>query len=181
MQTVTALGTALLQWCFSSRNFGAFPTVSAGTGTGADVDNKLQVYFLEKKRKKQTPKPERNSHKQHKQHRPQYLQELWWRWTLDERVLETEWRSIRQLKQRQQQQHKRGQKQQEKQKANNWTWCKRFHLQKFPQPCRILHRHRARLKHFVGKIERWDHDPGTGDHQIPVSHKETNWCRVIDS
>ena len=34
----TALRAALLQWCYSSRNFGANPTVSAGNGTGADDD-----------------------------------------------------------------------------------------------------------------------------------------------
>ena len=35
-----ALRTALLQWCHSSRNFGANPTVSAGNGTRADDDCK---------------------------------------------------------------------------------------------------------------------------------------------
>ena len=43
-----ALRTALLQWCCSSRNFGANPTVSAGNGTGADADNKMQVDSLKK-------------------------------------------------------------------------------------------------------------------------------------
>ena len=54
--------------------------VSAGNGTGADDDNKKQVDPLKKgkeKGKKQTPKPERNSHKQHKQHKHQHPQELW--------------------------------------------------------------------------------------------------------
>ena len=31
-----ALRTALLQWCYSSRNFGANPTASSGNGTSAD-------------------------------------------------------------------------------------------------------------------------------------------------
>ena len=39
----TALRTALMQWCYSSRNFGASPTVSAGNGTGSDDDNRMQV------------------------------------------------------------------------------------------------------------------------------------------
>ena len=30
-----ALRTALLHWCYSSRNFGAYPTMTAGNGTGA--------------------------------------------------------------------------------------------------------------------------------------------------
>ena len=37
-----ALRTALLQWCYSSRNFGANPTASAGNGTSAD-DDPMQV------------------------------------------------------------------------------------------------------------------------------------------
>ena len=32
-----ALRTALLQWCYSFRSFGAIPTVSAGNGTGAEM------------------------------------------------------------------------------------------------------------------------------------------------
>ena len=43
-----ALRTALLQRCFSSRNFGASPTVPAGNGTGADDDNRMQVDCLKK-------------------------------------------------------------------------------------------------------------------------------------
>ena len=34
----TALRAALLQWCYSSRNFGANPTASSGNGTSADDD-----------------------------------------------------------------------------------------------------------------------------------------------
>ena len=41
-----ALRTVLLQWCYSSRSFGAIPTVSAGNETGADDDNKMQVDSL---------------------------------------------------------------------------------------------------------------------------------------
>ena len=43
-----ALRTALLQWCYSSRNFGANPNVSAGNGTSADEDNRMQVDSLKK-------------------------------------------------------------------------------------------------------------------------------------
>ena len=42
-----AFRTALLQWCDSSRNFGANPTVSAGNGTSAD-DDRMQVESLKK-------------------------------------------------------------------------------------------------------------------------------------
>ena len=40
--------SALLQWCYSSRNFGANPTVSAGSGAGADDDNRMQVDSLKR-------------------------------------------------------------------------------------------------------------------------------------
>ena len=46
-----ALRTALLQWCYSSRNFGANPTVSAGNGTSAD-DDWMQVDSLRKGKEK---------------------------------------------------------------------------------------------------------------------------------
>ena len=42
-----ALRAALLQWCYSSRNSGANPTVSAGNGTSAD-DDWMQVDSLMK-------------------------------------------------------------------------------------------------------------------------------------
>ena len=48
----TALHTALLQWCYYSSNFGAFPTVSAGNGTGADDDNRMQVDPVKKGKEK---------------------------------------------------------------------------------------------------------------------------------
>ena len=43
-----ALRAAFLQWCYSSRNFAAAPTVSAGNGAGADDDNRMQVDSLKK-------------------------------------------------------------------------------------------------------------------------------------
>ena len=58
-----ALRTALLQWCFSLRNFGASLTVSAGDGTGADGANMMQVDSLKnsKEGQRQTPKPEKGT------------------------------------------------------------------------------------------------------------------------
>ena len=56
-----ALRTALLHWCYSSRNFGANPTVSAGNGTSAD-DDRVQVDSLKKAKgegKGEHKKPER--------------------------------------------------------------------------------------------------------------------------
>ena len=47
----TALLAALLQWCYSSRNFGANPTSSSGNGTSAD-DDRMQVDSLKKGKKK---------------------------------------------------------------------------------------------------------------------------------
>ena len=47
----TALRAALLQWCYSSRNFGATPTASSGNGTSAD-DDRMQVQSLKKGKRK---------------------------------------------------------------------------------------------------------------------------------
>ena len=47
------LRTALLQWCYSSRNFVANPTVSAGNVTSAD-DDRMQVHSLKKGKGGQT-------------------------------------------------------------------------------------------------------------------------------
>ena len=52
MQTVNVLRQALLQLGYCSRNFGASPTVSAGNGTGADEDNRMQVDSLKKVKRK---------------------------------------------------------------------------------------------------------------------------------
>ena len=46
-----ALRAALLQWCYSSRNFGANPTVSSGNETSAD-DDRMQVDSLKKGKRK---------------------------------------------------------------------------------------------------------------------------------
>ena len=44
----TALRAALLQWCYSSRNFGANPSASSGNGASA-VDDRMQVDSLSRK------------------------------------------------------------------------------------------------------------------------------------
>ena len=93
---------ALLQWCCSSRNFGANTTVPVGSGTSAD-DDRMQADSQERQGEgqRQTPKPERKSHEQHDQndqhelYRHQHVQELWKNWTLGEGLLETRWRSVR--------------------------------------------------------------------------------------
>ena len=115
-----AFQTALLQWCYSSRNFGANPTVSAGNGTSAD-DEPMQVDSLEKSEgegQRQTPESEWKSHEPHKQHEPyrhQHVQELWRNWTSGERLLETSWRRLRQSHQ-EQQPHAERQEPQERQR-----------------------------------------------------------------
>ena len=91
-----ALRTALLRCCDSSRNLGGSSKTSGKNGTGADDDNRTPVDSLQKGKlegQRQTPKPDRNSHKPHKQRRHQHLQELWWIGTRGERLLETRWRS----------------------------------------------------------------------------------------
>ena len=142
-----ALRTALLQWCHSSRNFGANPTVPAGNGTGADDGNRMQVDSLKRRQgegQRHTLKPERKSHEQQKQHE-QYrtvteldigrktagdqMEEL----TTTPPVTSTTHRKARTTRKA-------------KAKANMWTLWKRISLLTQPQPCRILHKHRAHLE-----------------------------------
>ena len=98
----TALRASLLQWCYSSRHFGANPIASSGNGTSAD-DDRMQVDSLKKGKRKgkgKNPTPERKSHDQHDQHdlyRHQHVHELWQTWISGERLLESLWRSVRQF------------------------------------------------------------------------------------
>ena len=94
----TTLRTALLHWCCSSRNFEATPTVSAGNGTGADVENRTQDDFLKKGKEKGKGKHP-NQRGVRTQHKHQHVQELWQNGTVGERLLDTRWRSIRQQQQ----------------------------------------------------------------------------------
>ena len=99
-----ALRTALLQWCYSSPNFGANPPVSAGNGTSAD-DDRMPNDSLKKGKKKGKGKHQNQKRKSHDQHdqdelyRHQHVQELWQNWTLGERLLEIRWRSVPQFHQ----------------------------------------------------------------------------------
>ena len=96
-----ALRAALLQWCYSSRNFGANLTVSAGNVTSAD-DDRMPVDSLKKGKEKGKGKP----HNQ-KGNRTtsatntsstdiKHVQELWQNKILGEGLLDTRWRSVRQ-------------------------------------------------------------------------------------
>ena len=108
-----ALRAALLQWCFSSRNFGANSTVTAGNVTSED-DDRMQVDSSKKGEEKVKSK----SHYQKgnrptsttntSSHRYQPVQELWQTWTLGERLLETQWRSTREFHQSQQPAERQG-------------------------------------------------------------------------
>ena len=90
-----ALRAALLQWCFSSWNFGANPTVAAGSVTSAD-DDRMQVDSLGKGEKQipQSGRKPSDQHDQHELYRHQHVQELWPNWTLGETLLETRWSSV---------------------------------------------------------------------------------------
>ena len=152
-----ALRTALLQWCYFSRNFGAFK--KNGKGKGKHKTRK------ELGQATQTSTPARTV----------ALSE---NGTLGGRLLETRWRSIRQLQQ-QQQQHRQRQEQQERQqaKANSWT-------ENSLDPVVSL----VDTEHDCGSLvqsrratTRLAHDPGRRDNQFTVFNKETSWCRVLAS
>ena len=128
LQLGTHANSAFFRTVFSQKMVLLFPklwriaTVSAGNGTGADDDNRVQVDSLHKgngKGKGKHPNKKGTHTCKQKQHRHQHMQELWLNGTLGERLLETRWRSIRQLKQQQQQQqqqHMQGQEPQEMQR-----------------------------------------------------------------
>ena len=61
MPTVQLFENALRQWCYCSRNLGAFPTTSAAIGTGADDDNRIEVdsQKLQEQGHRQTPNSEK--------------------------------------------------------------------------------------------------------------------------
>ena len=95
----TPTGPLFQQLCCNgvslSRNLGANPTVSAGNGTGPDDDNKMQVDSL-KKGKHPNQKGNRTSNTSNTSNSDINTCKNWQNWTLDERLLETRWRSLRQ-------------------------------------------------------------------------------------
>ena len=180
-----AFRTALLQWCYSSRNFGANPTVSAGNGTGADDDNMMQVESLNRGKEKGKGK-----HQHQKVARANNMSNTdintckncgrtghWakdcWRaggGPYDNPTSNNSYTQIRARTTRK-----------AKAKANKWTLWKRISLLKQLQPCRILHKHRARSelsRAIQSGTERLDHGC---DDQFRVFHKETSWCGVFAS
>ena len=182
-----ALQTALLQWCYSSRNFGVNPTVSAGSGTGADDDSRMQVDPLKRgkekgKGKHQNQKGNRTKNtKQHEQYRHQHVQELWQtldtgRKTAGDQVEEpTTIPPVTTATHRKARTTGKATA-----KANKWTLWKQISHLKQPQPCRTLHKHLA----LIGELscisrrgtERFDRGCDT---QFRVFHKETSWCIVV--
>ena len=143
-----ALRTALLQWCCHCRNFGASSTTSAGNGTSADDDNRMQVDSLKQgeergKGKHQNQKGTRTSNTDVNMckncGRTEHSMMDGWRPGGGHTTIPTtqeKGRTTRKVRA----------------KANSWTWCKRVSLPKQPQLCGIFHRHRARLK-LLGAVQ----------------------------
>ena len=157
-----ALRTALLQWCCSSRNFGANPTVPAGNGTGADDDTKMQVDSFKKgkekgKGKHQNQKGNRtNKHQQHEQiqtsTRARTVAELdSGRKTAGDQVEEPA--TIPPVTTATHRKARTTRKAEAK--ANKWSLWKRISPLKQPQPCRILHKRRARSE-LSRAIQTWN-------------------------
>ena len=100
-----ALRTVLLQWCYSSRNLGATLTVSAGDGTGADDDNRMQHDSLKKgkgkgKGKHPNRKGARTSNVTYTRTTDiNTCKNCGRKGTVGQRLLEHRWRSIRQQQQ----------------------------------------------------------------------------------
>ena len=162
--TVPLSRTALLQWCYSSRNFGANPTVSAGNGTCADDDNWMQVDSLKKgkekgKGKQQNPKGNRtsNTSKRYRhQARARTVAELdIGRRTAGDQVEErTTIPPITTATHRKARTTRKA-----KAKANTWTLWKRIRHLRQPQPCGVPHKHRVRLE-LSRAIQTWNRKVG---------------------
>ena len=128
---------------------------------------------------RQTPQPERESHDQHELYRHQHVQEVWQNWTVGKGLLETRWRSVRQLNQQQQQHAEKARVTRiAKGKADTWTSWKRISLLKQHQPCRIFHNNEYNCRTLV-QFKRGSVDHGC-ENQFRV-YKETSWCRVFAS
>ena len=156
-----ALRAALLQWCYSSRNFGANPTVSAGNGTSAD-DDRMQVDSLKKgkgkgKGKNQHQRGSRTTSTTNTTNtsstdintckncgRTGHRAKDCWRpggGACDNSTCRNTGKG---------KSHKKG-----KGKADTWTLWKRISLLKQPQLCRILHKHRVSLENSRA-IQTWN-------------------------
>ena len=142
----TALRTALLQSCCSSRNFGANPTVSAGNGTSA-YDDWMQVDSLKKGKGKgkgrttsttNTSSTDINTCKNCGMDigRKTAGDQVEERMTIP--PVTTATRSTARVTGK------------AKGKANTWTLWERISLLKQPQPCRILHKHRVQWENSRG-------------------------------
>ena len=150
-----ALRTALLQWCYSSRNFGANPTVSSGNGTGADDDNWMQVDSLKKGKGKGKGK-----HLNQKGNRTNNTGNTsntdinhckncgtTGHWAKD---CSTKIPPVTTATHRKARTTRKA-----KAKANKWRLWKRISHLKQPQPCRILHKHRIQLENSRA-IQTWN-------------------------
>ena len=143
-----ALRTALLQRCYSSRNFGANPTVSARNGTSAD-DDRMQVDSLKEGKgkgkgkheiQKETRIPARPTRALQTSTRARTLAELdIGRRTAGDQVEErTTIPPVTTATRREARVTRKATG-----KANTWTLWKRISLLKQPQPCRVPHKYRV--------------------------------------
>ena len=162
---------SFVQWCYSSRNLGANPTMTAGNGTGADDGNRMQVDSLKKGKGKGKGKP------------PTTRKEIT-RTAQATRAIQTSTRARtvadlnigRKTAGDQVEEHTTIPPRKAKGKASTWTLWKRISLLKQPQPCRILHKHRVQLENSRA-LQTWNRGC---DNQSRVNRKRS-WCRVFAS
>ena len=158
----TALRKALLQWCDYPSNFGASPPVSAGNGTGADDDNRIDSIKKSKCKGK-------GNHQNEKTTRTSSTSNI------DINTCKTYCRMGHWVKDCWRPSggaydNSKNNNNNNRNKGKNNMKCKGegtvgrgarpVRLPKQSQPCRILHRHRALLKLF-GTIQKCNRNVGS--------------------
>ena len=140
-----ALRTALLQWCYFSRNFGATPTVSAGNGTSADDDQMQVDCFMKGKGQGKGKHHIQKGNRTTSTTKTSSTDINTWdigRKTAGGQVEErTTTPPVTTATRRKARTTRKA-----KVKASTWTLWKRFSLLKQLQTCRILHKHRVHLE-----------------------------------
>ena len=125
-------------WCYSSRKFGANPTVSSGNGTSAD-DDRMQVDSLKKGKGEAKCKHHNQEGKRTTNTCSADISRAGDKVEEHTTIPPVTTATLRKARVRRVTRTAKG-------KANKWTLWKRISLLKQLQQCRIFHKHRVQLE-----------------------------------